>query len=76
MEYDVTINSAGIVGLATAFQLSEQCLGLKQGRVDDETHKAAHLTSHACGFEYSGFYYKPEDLKAAVPDQLNIVCHG
>ena len=44
MKYDVTIIGAGIVGLATAYQLSEQQPDLKICVVDKEDQIAAHQT--------------------------------
>jgi L-2-hydroxyglutarate oxidase len=64
MKYDVTIIGAGIVGLATAYQLSEQQPDLKICVVDKEDRIAAHQTGHNSGVIHSGIYYQPGGSKA------------
>lgn len=64
MQYDVTIIGAGIVGLATAFQLSEQRPELKIAVLDKEQAVATHQTGHNSGVIHSGIYYKPGGSKA------------
>src|SRR5512138_46437 len=61
--YDVAIIGGGIVGLATAMELT------KRGRqslivLEAEDHVAAHQTGHNSGVIHSGIYYKPGSLKA------------
>lgn len=64
MEFDVTIIGAGIVGLATAFQLSEKQPKLKICIIDKEKQVATHQTGHNSGVIHSGIYYKPGGSKA------------
>jgi len=62
--YDITIVGAGIVGLATAYHLSQSCPGLKVAIVEKENKPAAHQTGHNSGVIHSGIYYKPGGSKA------------
>jgi L-2-hydroxyglutarate oxidase len=64
MKTDVVIIGAGIVGLATAFQLSRKNPGLKICVLDKEREVAAHQTGHNSGVIHSGIYYKPGGSKA------------
>ena len=61
---DITIVGAGIVGLATAYQLSRHNPRWKIVVVDKEQEVAAHQTGHNSGVIHSGIYYKPGSLKA------------
>jgi len=61
--YDIAIIGGGIVGLATAMELT------RRGRnslivLEAEDHVAAHQTGHNSGVIHSGIYYKPGSLKA------------
>jgi len=64
MKYDITIIGAGIVGLATAYQLSEKRPDLKIAIIEKEEGVAEHQTSHNSGVIHSGIYYKPGSSKA------------
>ncbi len=64
MKYDITIIGAGIVGLATAFQISERRPDLKIVIIDKEDGAARHQTGHNSGVIHSGIYYKPGGSKA------------
>lgn len=64
MEYDVTIIGAGIVGLATAFQLSERQPDLRILVLDKADTIAAHQTGHNSGVIHSGVYYEPGGTRA------------
>lgn len=64
MQYDVTIIGAGIVGLATAYQLSERHPDLKICIVEKEKDVAMHQTGHNSGVIHSGVYYKPDGTRA------------
>lgn len=64
MQYDITIIGAGIVGMATAFQLSEQQPELRIAVIDKEGRVADHQTGHNSGVIHSGIYYKPGGSKA------------
>lgn len=60
---DIVIIGGGIVGMATAMELSR-----KSGRslvvVEAENRLAAHQTGNNSGVIHSGIYYKPGSLKA------------
>lgn len=64
MQYDVVIIGGGIVGLATALQLSQQRPNLKLLILEKEKSVAQHQTGHNSGVIHSGLYYKPGSLKA------------
>lgn len=64
MQYDITIIGAGIVGLATAYQLSERHPDLKICIVEKEKDVALHQTGHNSGVIHSGIYYKPGGTRA------------
>lgn len=64
MQYDVAIIGAGIVGLATAYQLTEKRPGLRVAVLDKATAVARHQTGNNSGVIHSGIYYKPGGSKA------------
>jgi (S)-2-hydroxyglutarate dehydrogenase len=64
MEYDIAIVGAGIVGLATALQISRLKPDLKIVVIEKEGKVAAHQTGNNSGVIHSGIYYKPGSLKA------------
>ncbi len=64
MQYDVAIIGGGIVGLATAYQLSEQYRGMSVAVLEKEDRLVAHQTGRNSGVIHSGIYYKPGSLKA------------
>jgi len=64
MKYDVIIVGGGIVGLATAYQLSEKRPNLKIAIVEKEQKVAQHQTGHNSGVIHSGIYYEPGGSKA------------
>ena len=61
---DVIIIGAGIVGLATAYQLSKNHPHLRLTVLEKEAEVAHHQTGHNSGVLHSGIYYKPGSLKA------------
>jgi L-2-hydroxyglutarate oxidase len=63
---DVTIVGAGIVGLATAMQLTRRRPDLSVIVLDKEDRIAAHQTGHNSGVIHAGLYYKPGSLKAQM----------
>jgi L-2-hydroxyglutarate oxidase len=65
LKFDVIIIGAGIVGLATAWQLSQRCPKLKIAILEKESDVAKHQTGHNSGVLHSGIYYKPGSLKAS-----------
>lgn len=64
MRYDIAIIGAGIVGLATAYQLAQRRPELKIAIIDKEDGPARHQTGHNSGVIHSGIYYKPGSAKA------------
>lgn len=62
--FDIAIIGAGIVGLATAWKLSEQAPDLSLCVLDKEDTIGRHQSSHNSGVIHSGIYYKPGSLKA------------
>ena len=64
MTFDIAIIGAGIVGMATAYQLLEKAPKLKVIVLDKENSVAYHQSSRNSGVIHSGIYYKPGSLKA------------
>lgn len=64
--YDVAIVGAGIVGLATAYALSQRRPGLRLIVLEKESEIARHRTGHNSGVIHSGVYYKPGSFKARL----------
>jgi (S)-2-hydroxyglutarate dehydrogenase len=64
MIYDVAIVGAGVVGLATALQLSQQKPQIKICVLEKERDVAMHQSSHNSGVIHSGIYYTPGSLRA------------
>ncbi len=61
---DVVVAGAGIVGLATAYELTRR--GHRVTVLDKERGVAAHQTGHNSGVIHSGLYYAPGSLKATL----------
>ncbi len=64
MHYDVAIIGGGIVGLATAYQLTEQYPALSLVVLEKENRLATHQSGRNSGVIHSGIYYAPGSLKA------------
>lgn len=64
MKYDIAIIGAGIVGLATAYKITQNNPRLRICVIEKENQLAPHQTSHNSGVIHSGIYYKPSSLKA------------
>ncbi len=64
MSYDVAIIGGGIVGLATAYNLTQRHPGLRLCVLEKEATLAHHQTGHNSGVLHSGIYYKPGSMKA------------
>jgi L-2-hydroxyglutarate oxidase len=64
MTRHVIVIGAGIVGLATAHELSAR--GHRVTVLDKEDRVAAHQTGHNSGVIHSGLYYAPGSLKARL----------
>ena len=54
----------GIVGLASAWQLTQKYPGMRVTVLEKEPVVARHQTGHNSGVLHSGIYYKPGSLKA------------
>ena len=63
-ESDLLIIGAGIVGLATALEVTRRFPAMRVVVVDKEDRVAAHQTGHNSGVIHSGLYYKTGSLKA------------
>jgi L-2-hydroxyglutarate oxidase LhgO len=61
---DVVIIGAGIIGLATAYQLQQLFPHLKITILEKEKKSGMHQSSHNSGVVHSGVYYKPGSMKA------------
>jgi L-2-hydroxyglutarate oxidase len=61
---DVAVIGGGIVGLATAYQLTRELPGTRVVVLEKEAELARHQTGHNSGVLHSGIYYKPGSLKA------------
>src|SRR5580704_1387702 len=64
--YDVAIVGAGLVGLATAYQLLTRRPGTTVAVLDKEPSVGRHQSSHNSGVLHSGVYYTPGSLKARL----------
>lgn len=64
MKHDVVIIGAGIVGAATAWQLTQQNPRLSIAVLEKEPGAALHQSGTNSGVIHSGIYYKPGSLKA------------
>ena len=63
-KYDVAIVGAGIIGLATAMELSARYPRYRVTVVEKEAEPATHQTGHNSGVIHSGLYYRPGSYKA------------
>src|SRR5260221_4282722 len=61
---DVAIVGGGIVGLATALEITSRRPGTRVLLFEKEDRVARHQTGHNSGVIHSGIYYKPGSLKA------------
>jgi len=61
---NITIIGAGIVGLATAYQIQKRNPDIKILILEKENDVAIHQTGNNSGVIHSGIYYKPGSLKA------------
>ncbi|MBS3905128.1 MAG: L-2-hydroxyglutarate oxidase [Simkania sp.] len=62
--YEYLIIGAGIVGLATAYQLKKQSPKASICLLEKEKKEACHQTGNNSGVVHSGVYYKPGSHKA------------
>ena len=61
---DVVIAGGGIVGLATAYQITNKYPHMKVTVLEKESAVGTHQTGSNSGVIHSGIYYKPGSLKA------------
>jgi L-2-hydroxyglutarate oxidase LhgO len=64
--YDIVIVGAGLVGLATAWQLIRRRPALRLAVIEKEAGLAAHQSGHSSGVLHSGIYYRPGSLRARL----------
>lgn len=64
IQTDVAIIGGGIVGLATAYQLTRALPDCRVAVLEKEAELALHQTGRNSGVLHSGIYYKPGSLKA------------
>lgn len=64
--HDCVIVGAGIIGLATAYRLTEAQPGLSVAVVEKEHGPARHQTGRNSGVLHSGIYYQPGSLKSVM----------
>lgn len=64
MQSDVLIIGAGIVGLATGYQVVREYPHLQVTIVEKEAHPCQHQSGHNSGVLHSGIYYRPGSVKA------------
>ena len=62
--FDLTVIGGGIVGLATAMEVTERYPGIRLLLLEKENQLAKHQTGHNSGVIHSGIYYKPGSMKA------------
>ncbi len=62
--YDAVVMGGGIVGLATAWQLTQQRPGIRVVLLEKEPVLAYHQTGRNSGVIHSGIYYRPGSLRA------------
>ena len=62
--FDICIIGGGIVGLATAYQVSKKYPKLNMAVFEKESSLSHHQTGHNSGVLHTGIYYKPGSLKA------------
>lgn len=62
--FDVAVLGGGIVGLATAWRISQRAPDSKIVLLEKEAALASHQTGRNSGVIHSGIYYKPGSLRA------------
>src|SRR5262252_3857728 len=62
----VAIIGGGIVGLATAYRLTERFPSARVWVLEKETGVGQHQTGHNSGVLHCGLYYKPGSVKARL----------
>ena len=65
-KFDLVIIGGGIVGLATALEVTRRFPALRLAVLEKEAGLAAHQSGHNSGVIHSGLYYRPGSLKAKL----------
>ncbi len=65
-QFGLVIIGGGIVGLATALEITRRFPALRLAVLEKEDHLAAHQSGHNSGVIHSGLYYRPGSLKARL----------
>ncbi len=64
--YDFTVIGGGIVGVATALEITRRYPNVRIALIEKERGFAAHQTGHNSGVVHAGVYYQPGSLKASL----------
>lgn len=64
--FDFLVVGGGIIGLATAYQLTQRFPDARLAVLEKETRVATHQSGRNSGVLHSGIYYKPGSLKAST----------
>lgn len=65
-QFDIVVIGAGIVGLATARELTVRRPGARIAVLDKEVQPGLHQSGHNSGVLHAGVYYAPGSLKARL----------
>jgi L-2-hydroxyglutarate oxidase len=65
-EVDLTVVGGGILGLATARELTRRRPEIRTAVLEREPELARHQTGHNSGVIHAGIYYRPGSLKAQL----------
>lgn len=65
-DHDIVVIGGGIVGLATAMNMTRVFPKLRVLLIEKEDRVARHQSGHNSGVIHSGIYYKPGSLKAKL----------
>jgi L-2-hydroxyglutarate oxidase len=65
-QFNVAIVGGGILGLATAMEMTARYEGISVVLIEKEKAVAQHQTGHNSGVIHSGLYYKPGSRKAMM----------
>jgi L-2-hydroxyglutarate oxidase LhgO len=66
VRYDYLVAGAGVVGLATAWEIKKQFPGRSVGVVEKEAELGCHASGRNSGVLHAGLYYPPGTLKAQL----------